>query len=67
MVRAPVLHTGGQRFKSSTAHHFLKLIEPFALVTRDNLTRVNFLVKALKNREPNGFDKPSGGFYFERN
>ncbi len=28
MVRAPDSHSGGQRFKSSTAHHFLKLKKP---------------------------------------
>ena len=31
LVRAPALHAGGQRFKSSTAHHYLKLKSPYAM------------------------------------
>ena len=33
LVRAPVLHAGGQRFKSSTAHHFLNLKSPYAVIS----------------------------------
>ena len=29
LVRAPALHAGGQRFKSSTAHHDLKIASNF--------------------------------------
>ena len=46
MVRAPVLHTGGQRFKSSTAHH--------QLTNRETKKFTTFLLNKLLDSRPSG-------------
>ena len=40
LVRASVLHTGGQRFEPSIAHHFLTVPKPF----------VHLAIRAIRRR-----------------